>query len=534
MAVVQISRIQVRRGQANQGSGIPQLAGGEFGWAVDEQELYIGNGSVAEGAPQVGNSKILTEHDDLFELVGTYSYKRGSIDTGEGISVERTLNSRLDDIVSVRSFGCAGDGSDVTVALQKALYELYLKPSTRNNPQSRVILHVEAGIYRISSTINIPPYATIVGAGKEKTVFIKTGDFNMFKTISSDTTYTGVVSTTIPNDDPTMSYANSARYITFKDCTLQTESEDTAALLQLNSCRDSRFENVKFEGNKILNTATNPAVEIRSKSNAVRSEFNRFIDCEFVSIGKAIVSNSNISRNEFDSCKFFNITKAIELGVTPDATQFNATDNNIRECYFETIEQQAIHIENGTRNSSINNRFGPSVGNNGGSETTVAHSIIKFGESGNISVDNEFDRTYNLSINQAYIVSKPYIPEVEGPAFYEHEYTEQVDLAQIGTPQLLFRLPADSTKSFDIDYWYKTDVGSRVFSRSGTLTVFVNRESNSVSIMDDYDISGLDSLGESLQFSATLNQLETAWSAQVKYTNQLDSGKLTFKIRSRS
>ena len=117
MAVVQISRIQVRRGQANQGSGIPQLAGGEFGWAVDEQELYIGNGSVAEGAPQVGNSKILTEHDDLFELVGTYSYKRGSIDTGEGISVERTLNSRLDDIVSVRSFGCAGDGSDVTVAL---------------------------------------------------------------------------------------------------------------------------------------------------------------------------------------------------------------------------------------------------------------------------------------------------------------------------------------------------------------------------------------------------------------------------------
>ena len=124
MAVVQISRIQVRRGQANQGSGIPQLAGGEFGWAVDAQELYIGNGSVAEGAPAVGNSKILTEHDDIFELVGTYAYKKGAIDTGEGIAVERTLNARLDDIVSVRSFGCAGDGSDITASLQKALYEL--------------------------------------------------------------------------------------------------------------------------------------------------------------------------------------------------------------------------------------------------------------------------------------------------------------------------------------------------------------------------------------------------------------------------
>ena len=31
MAVVQISRIQVRRGQKNQGSGIPQLEGGELG-----------------------------------------------------------------------------------------------------------------------------------------------------------------------------------------------------------------------------------------------------------------------------------------------------------------------------------------------------------------------------------------------------------------------------------------------------------------------------------------------------------------------
>mgnify|MGYP000654353680 CR=1 FL=1 len=77
MAVVQISRIQIRRGQKNQGSGIPQLAGGEFGWAVDSRELYIGNGSVAEGAPAVGNTKVITEHDDLFTLANTYSYLNG-------------------------------------------------------------------------------------------------------------------------------------------------------------------------------------------------------------------------------------------------------------------------------------------------------------------------------------------------------------------------------------------------------------------------------------------------------------------------
>ena len=52
MAVVQISKIQVRRGLSNQ-TGIPQLSGGEFAWAIDAQELYIGNGAVSEGAPYV-------------------------------------------------------------------------------------------------------------------------------------------------------------------------------------------------------------------------------------------------------------------------------------------------------------------------------------------------------------------------------------------------------------------------------------------------------------------------------------------------
>ena len=45
MAVVSISRIQIRRGRKNQGSGLPQLASGELGWATDAQELWIGNGA---------------------------------------------------------------------------------------------------------------------------------------------------------------------------------------------------------------------------------------------------------------------------------------------------------------------------------------------------------------------------------------------------------------------------------------------------------------------------------------------------------
>ena len=50
MAIVQISRIQHRRGLKEE---LPQLAAGELGWAVDSQELYIGNGTTQEGAPEV-------------------------------------------------------------------------------------------------------------------------------------------------------------------------------------------------------------------------------------------------------------------------------------------------------------------------------------------------------------------------------------------------------------------------------------------------------------------------------------------------
>ena len=124
MAVVQISRIQVRRGQKGSGSGVPQLASGEFGWAVDSQELYIGNGSVDEGAPAVGNTQVLTSQSDLFSVAYTYTYKKddSNIQTGSvvGSPVKRSLQSRLDDRVSGKAFGLTGVASqDATEKAQE-------------------------------------------------------------------------------------------------------------------------------------------------------------------------------------------------------------------------------------------------------------------------------------------------------------------------------------------------------------------------------------------------------------------------------
>jgi hypothetical protein len=57
MAITQNSKIQIRTGlQQN----LPQLAQGEFGFAIDSQRLFIGNGNVSNGAPFAGNTEIAT------------------------------------------------------------------------------------------------------------------------------------------------------------------------------------------------------------------------------------------------------------------------------------------------------------------------------------------------------------------------------------------------------------------------------------------------------------------------------------------
>lgn len=62
MAVIQISRIQHRRGLE---SDLPNLSSAELGWSVDTRRLYIGNGTTEEGAPSLGKTEILTQYSIL-------------------------------------------------------------------------------------------------------------------------------------------------------------------------------------------------------------------------------------------------------------------------------------------------------------------------------------------------------------------------------------------------------------------------------------------------------------------------------------
>ena len=537
MAVVQISRIQVRRGQENQGTGVPQLAGGEFGWAVDTQKLYIGNGAVSEGSPAVGNTKILTENDNFLDLAETYSYKPGEIETTvSGSEFKRTIQSRLDDRVSVRSFGIFAD-ADITLLLQKAIYEIYLNQLNKTNAKSRIVLNVEAGEYTISQTVYLPPYVTIIGAGRDKTIFTKTGNFTMFETVDDNTVYNGDLDTVVLSGhraDPTiMDSASVSKGLLLENLTLKT-TDNQGTLLMLTSTKDSIFHNVKFAGPKLAEASTSVGVDLSAKSNAVDVKQLKFTECEFVGLGFGVVTNHNVNNCVWENTIFDKLVQAFKFGEAMEIGQTAPYNNWISRCYFEDIDEHAIHINAGTRNISNNNRFGPSVGNNAGSPAEAAYSIIKFTETGNSSVDDDFDRTYNLAIDQTYVSSQPYIADVQGPVFHNYGFTQQVECPVQSTDVLLFRVSAEATKTYTIDYEYVSTQVSRNFRRSGVLTVMINRETNATFVTDDYTTTGTEVPDESLQFSANLIQHGTDTSCQVNYQNQIDQGTMTYKINVKS
>jgi len=205
MAVVQISRIQLRRGRANE-TPIPQLASGELAWAIDTQELWIGSGSVGEGAPAVDNIKVLTDADNLLDY-GTYTYTNDTapIQTGADANfpVVRTLQSKLDDHVSSADYDIVSGSSNQAVKIQRAIDNLFLDNAT-NGVKSRVTLMFSPGEYTFNTTIYLPSYVSIQGSGKEKTKFTYTGTGTAFEFVNDTSTKTlrSTLGSTTYNNQP--------------------------------------------------------------------------------------------------------------------------------------------------------------------------------------------------------------------------------------------------------------------------------------------------------------------------------------------
>jgi hypothetical protein len=561
----------MRRGRKGV-SDIPQLASGELGWAVDTQELYIGNGSVAEGAPFVGNTKILTSTDNIFEIADQYEYKTGSslVQTGSTTRtpVRVTLQQRLDYDVYVANFGAIHDDSVIqTEALQRAIDNVFL--ITKTSPQNRYVLQIAPGLYKINNSLKLPPYCTIQGAGKDKTVIEQTTNNPIFITVNGSST-SGVY-----NETSSISVGNQATNLDISGMTLQYANVspkiyNTAMILQSSSY--GNFYNLKikgyWDGDGVQ--VNSKAIDLRSFSSAVRSKNNLFKNIDVEGFCFAVDSSWDIENNTFRDANFKTCLNAARLGANMpaiiDQTDFNeklgqgraiGPHNTLFEnCSFREIFNQALIVNKGTGNISKNNRF-YDVGNDAGTSATPVSSIIKFDTEGNVSTDDWFERTNDLSYNRQFvnvngsnsinfqsdITGPKYIPEVEGIFNYKYNDLHKIDtISTTGNWATAFRLPANQNRSFEIDYFYRSPQVTGV--RTGTLTIMIDIGNQTIKISDEFEFTGANmSVAENLTFRARLvnitsgspsdTTIETAY-VEMRNSTASDSGKLYFTIASKS
>lgn len=408
MAVVQISRIQVRRGKSLAGTGLPQLASGELAWSLDTQELYIGNGSVAEGSPAVGNTKILTERDltvqgNLLALIQhIYKTDNPSIQTGPSPNdpISRRTQDRLDDRVTVADFGTIANGTiNDTAALQRAINQLFLNTTkssgtTADAKKTRVILELAPGVYKTTDTLYIPSYATLVGSGSDKTIIEYTGSGPAIQFINDDSV--------IGNPSPigNTKAGTQPRHIILKGFTVHANTTDQTAL-QLDAVKNSYFDDLVIKGEwSGAYHANSIGIKMNAVSALVTCSDNVFNNVSISGFSYAVYSKQDIKDNTFTGNSVTDCRQGFVLGLDADGStvgeQYGPRQTQIIGCKFDNVKRHAVYVGRGTGNTTRDCKL-TNVGNNGSGVFFPEYPQIYFGSVGNTSQSDQSDREEFLS-----------------------------------------------------------------------------------------------------------------------------------------
>jgi|TARA_B100001094_G_scaffold331865_1_gene401686 hypothetical protein len=382
VAVVQISKIQIRRGKKNSDSGVPQLSSAELAWAVDTQELFIGNGSVAEGAPQVGNTKILTNNDNILELASSYQF--ASDDPSITLSAKRPLLDKIDEIeVSVADFGAVGDGStDNTAFFENALTQLF----RNTDPDYKKVLRVPNGEFLFLGNITIPSNAIIRGETRDGSVLKLDSVSANFQT-STGLALADFTSSNRPNN---IEIGN------------LTVLRSTGAI-DLTGTANVKFDNVKFKGEyslggPVTSLSLEPAAVSWSNTiEGIKTTDIEFVNCQFDnnSVGiKCIQTSALTTKVDISNCKFDVGDTSIYIeGVTEQGN-----DWTVRDSEFNEIATQVFYSTNGF-GTKIQRCAFTDCGNGTNTAATPLSSAVTFGEyQNNIVLDCISNRQQNAGV----------------------------------------------------------------------------------------------------------------------------------------
>ena len=406
MPTVQISRIQHRRGKA---TDLPQLAAGELGWSIDDQKLYIGNGTVADGAPAVGNTEIMTAGSSSFTTSLSHTYKgylgdSTPIVTGATGDVSRTVQKRLDDYVSVKDFGAVGDDSTAdVVAIQRAIDELY-SDTDQDDTRSRRILFFPAGTYRIAASLTIPPFAHLVGEGPDKTIIKNSASAPALVTEDDDGNVYGNIGD---------SGATTPTQIQISNMTIRTTVAHGG--LSIDNATKVFVNNVKFQGTFVsggTDASNSKGVTVRS-TTLLPCSYIVFDQCQFTGFARLVDMSFDVTNVRFTNCDFSTAYYGALLGAEMDGST-NGLTKGPRDIQFSgsswsTIGQQAILVApatgadsgTGPRNIiSYGNWYAETVGNNFDGVNSISEvPVLQFDNDECTSTLDFFERTSQRDTN---------------------------------------------------------------------------------------------------------------------------------------
>jgi hypothetical protein len=448
VAILQISRITQRKGLEQD---LPQpLAGAELGWAIDQRKLFIGNGDLVEGAPVVGNTEILTEFSDLLGSATAYTYQGAAagyiVQTGatSGSPVSQSLQGRLDSFAVVTDFGAVGDGvTDDTAAINRALFQIYCREV---NPQIRRSLFFPAGVYLITGTLLIPPYALLYGEGAESSIVqFRVDAFSNTAGVGNIAYDAGVM--VEYNGDYYRSLGEVAVGVSITNTTFwQPQSlpeyvirtadslQQTGGNIGTNggiSPRNVEITNMSIRTDNVGDMAAVPPVphSISLTENAEQityqnvnfagpltvAEINADTD-DLSCVRFASTGASPCTQIKFDNCKFANAvygvaTDQVVEGVTVSNSYFdtlyqgvvlttNPTGVRIVQNTFDLINAEGIVFDGTVLNATAYNTF-YNVGNS--IFASAGYSVIDIDGINNVSIGDMFERTTAQSSTYARI-----------------------------------------------------------------------------------------------------------------------------------
>jgi Pectate lyase superfamily protein len=434
VAIVQISRITQRKGLE---SDLPQpLAGAELGWAIDQRRLFIGNGTIEDGAPVVGNTEVLTEFSDILSFATQYTYKGEAagytVQTGStpGGPVAQSLQSRLDSYAVITDFGATGDGvTDVTADINRALFQVFCRST---NPAARRSIYFPAGIYIITDTLKIPPNCQLYGDGPDSTIIsfnvqahtsavsypagilVKSGsDFYRSKfnvdigILIGNTEYWELESlpeyivTTADSGQETGTNSGAEGRILPSNIEIYsmkfvTNQVNNGVLIE--KATRCVFDNVTVQGPLLqvdLTAATDDIAAVRwSSTSGAVSQNVSWNNCEFSGFTYATETQQQIQGITFSDCIFNILYQGVVLGGTSPGgpTGVRIVHNTFDQIYSEGVVIDGVSLNATAYNSfyNVGNEFSTNYDN-------AAASIIVIDGENNVSIGDMFVRNTEQS-----------------------------------------------------------------------------------------------------------------------------------------